>query len=62
MPLIVMTGVPSSGKTQRAKQIAEYFLKEGKEVHIISESEEIIKAGFEKNSFYQGKLKLFVKK
>lgn len=54
MPLIVMTGVPSSGKTKRALELKEYFEKQGREVHLISEYEEIVKAGFEKNAFYKG--------
>lgn len=56
MPLILITGVPSSGKTTRAIELQQYFEGRGKEVHIVSEHNEIIKAGFDKNSFYLGKL------
>lgn len=54
MPLVVITGIPSSGKTARAKELREYFESRGKEVCIVSEMDEIKKAGFEKNSFYLG--------
>ena len=38
MPLIVMVGIPCSGKTTRATQISEYMQKEQKqEVQIINE-------------------------
>ncbi|KAL1516659.1 hypothetical protein ABEB36_000542 [Hypothenemus hampei] len=52
MPLIIMTGVPCSGKSTRALELKKYFEEQGKEVHIISEYEQIVKAGFEKNAFY----------
>ncbi|XP_066250107.1 protein KTI12 homolog [Euwallacea similis] len=52
MPLIIITGVPSSGKTTRALQLKQFFEEQGKEVHIISEYAQICKAGFEKNPFY----------
>ncbi|XP_066155266.1 protein KTI12 homolog [Euwallacea fornicatus] len=52
MPLIVVTGVPSSGKTTRALQLKQFFEEQGKGVHVISEYTQIRKAGFEKNSFY----------
>lgn len=54
MPLVVITGVPSSGKTTRAKELKQYFEDLNKEVHIISEHEQTIKAGFDRNSLYQG--------
>ncbi|EGG16460.1 hypothetical protein DFA_08998 [Cavenderia fasciculata] len=37
MPLIVMSGPPSSGKTTRANDIAKHFLEMGKKVIIINE-------------------------
>jgi len=37
MPLIVLCGLPSSGKTSRAKQLAEYFENSSKTVSIISD-------------------------
>lgn len=53
MPLIVMTGIPSSGKSTRTAELKKYFeeIRE-KRVHIISEIETITKAGFDRNSFY----------
>lgn len=54
MPLIVITGVPSSGKTTRTLELQKYFTERGKVVHVVSESEQIAKAGFSKNSFYLG--------
>lgn len=54
MPLIIMTGTPCSGKTTRTKEIKNYFETQGKTVHVVSEEEQIVKAGFEKNSFYLG--------
>ncbi|KAF7274384.1 hypothetical protein GWI33_012952 [Rhynchophorus ferrugineus] len=52
MPLIVVTGVPCSGKTTRAEELKRFFEAQGKEVHIISEYSQIVKAGFDKNAFY----------
>lgn len=52
MPLIVLTGVPCSGKTTRAEELKQYFEEQGKEVYIISEYAQIVKAGFDKNAFY----------
>jgi len=52
MPLIVITGVPCSGKTSRSKELQQFFEEQGKEVHIISENDQIVKANFEKNAFY----------
>lgn len=60
MPLIILTGVPCSGKSVRTQALKNYFEELGKEVHIISEEEQIIKAGFEKNSFYLG-IYLYIK-
>lgn len=54
MPLIVITGIPSSGKSTRSMELKKLFEDKEKEVHIVSELEQIIKAGFEKNSFYTG--------
>ncbi|KAJ8954070.1 hypothetical protein NQ318_004375 [Aromia moschata] len=52
MPLIVITGIPCSGKTTRTDELKTFFAEQGKHVHVVSEYEEILKAGFEKNSFY----------
>ena len=56
MPLIILTGVPSSGKTTTVNKLKNYFENQDKKVHIVSEYEEIIKAGFDKNQMYTGKL------
>lgn len=55
MPLIVLTGIPCSGKTQRASELKAYFENRNKEVSVISEEDEIRKAGLDKNSVYKGK-------
>lgn len=55
MPLIIITGIPSSGKTTRAQELKSYFEeKRGKKVEIISEGETIVKTGYDKNTFYSG--------
>jgi len=58
MPLIVITGVPCSGKTTRSFELKEYFenrLKSnGQNVEIISECDAITNAGYDKNTFYAG--------
>ena len=56
MPLIIVTGTPSSGKTTRANELKDYFeTKQEKKVDIIREAETIAKAGYDKNTFYDGK-------
>lgn len=61
MPLIVITGNPCSGKTTRSLELKEYFERrlksDGQNVEIISESDAIIKAGYDKNVFYAGQSK-----
>jgi len=61
MPLIIVTGGPCSGKTTRSLELKKYFedkLKNsGQNVEIISEHDAIIKAGYDKNVFYAGKIK-----
>lgn len=52
MPLIVVSGIPSSGKTYRTKQLTTHFEKLGKKVVLVSESVAIASAGFSKNKFY----------
>ncbi|XP_060535300.1 protein KTI12 homolog [Cylas formicarius] len=52
MPLIVITGVPCSGKTTRSIQLKQFFEAQGKEVFIVSEYQQIVKADFKKNAFY----------
>lgn len=61
MPLIIVTGGPCSGKTTRSLELKKYFenrLKNsGQNIEIISEYDAIIKAGYDKNAFYAGKMK-----
>lgn len=52
MPLIIISGYPSSGKTTRAKQLQEFFVAKGKQVKLISENTAIPKAGFKKNVYF----------
>uniref|UniRef100_A0A1Y1K590 Protein KTI12 homolog n=1 Tax=Photinus pyralis TaxID=7054 RepID=A0A1Y1K590_PHOPY len=52
MPLIIVTGIPSSGKTTRVREIEKFFIDNNKNVEIVSEEEQIVKAGFEKNAVY----------
>lgn len=54
MPLIVITGFPSSGKTTRAQELKKHFEDAGKEVHVVTEEEKIINAGFTKDAVYEG--------
>lgn len=56
MPLIVITGVPCSGKTTRSQELKEFFENQGRQVHIVSENEQIVKANFDKNKFFSGKI------
>uniref|UniRef100_A0A182WAH2 Protein KTI12 homolog n=1 Tax=Anopheles minimus TaxID=112268 RepID=A0A182WAH2_9DIPT len=47
MPLIVITGLPRSGKTTRAKELEKYFTDNGKgPVHIVSEADCIVRSGY----------------
>uniref|UniRef100_A0A182KC57 Protein KTI12 homolog n=1 Tax=Anopheles christyi TaxID=43041 RepID=A0A182KC57_9DIPT len=47
MPLIVITGLPRSGKTTRAKELEQYFSENGKgPVHIVSEADYITRSGY----------------
>lgn len=58
MPLIVITGIPCSGKTTRSLELKKYFenkLKSnGQNVEIINECDAITKVGYDKNTFYAG--------
>lgn len=52
MPLIVMCGFPSSGKTRRAHEIRDYFEKNtDRKVHVVGDAT----MGIEKNTVYAGK-------
>uniref|UniRef100_A0A2C9GWT5 Protein KTI12 homolog n=1 Tax=Anopheles funestus TaxID=62324 RepID=A0A2C9GWT5_ANOFN len=47
MPLIVITGLPRSGKSSRAKELEQYFTDNGKgPVHIVSEADCIARSGY----------------
>ena len=53
MPLIIITGVPCSGKTTRTSELKEYFEnKAGRNVEVISEVDVLTKAGYDRNTFY----------
>jgi len=53
MPLIVMCGYPSSGKSTWARKLAEYLEKEqGKQVQVVREEEQF---RGEKNDILDGK-------
>ena len=49
MPLIIMWGIPWSGKTTRAKEIKNYFEESKKDVVLLNEEE----LGFNKNDSYK---------
>jgi Predicted nucleotide kinase len=56
MPLILITGIPSSGKSTRALQIKSFFEdKHEKTVHIVSENDIIASCETEKNVIFLGK-------
>lgn len=52
MPLIVISGLPSSGKSNRTNELKVYFESKGKKVNVVSENVSVPKAGFKKNEFY----------
>ena len=53
MPLIVMCGFPSSGKTRRANEIKDYFEKNTeRKLHIVGDGTMCI----EKNTVYAGNI------
>lgn len=52
MPIVIVTGLPASGKSTRARQLEEYLVSRGKKVHLISENEAVPKALYEKNAFF----------
>jgi protein KTI12 len=56
MPLILITGIPSSGKSTRALQIKSFFEdKHERNVYIVSENDIIASSGTEKNIIFLGK-------
>ncbi|XP_017055057.1 protein KTI12 homolog [Drosophila ficusphila] len=50
MPIVVITGLPASGKSTRARQLRDHFVERGRKVHLISENEAVPKALFGKNA------------
>ncbi|KAG4072169.1 hypothetical protein HA402_015668 [Bradysia odoriphaga] len=52
MPLIIISGLPSSGKSTRALQLQQFFTKQGKISKIVSENVFIPKAGYQKNEYF----------
>ncbi|KYN00196.1 PREDICTED: protein KTI12 homolog isoform X2 [Cyphomyrmex costatus] len=56
MPLIIVTGIPCSGKTMRSLELKNYFEEKLKDstqnVEIISESNTIIQTGYNKNTYF----------
>lgn len=52
MPLIIITGLPASGKSTRAAQIQKFFEDRSKSVHLVSEWQCIQLAGFDKNEYF----------
>lgn len=56
MPLIVLSGIPCSGKTTRSLELQKYFEEKfegtGQKVEIISECDMMCKAGDDRNTFY----------
>jgi len=61
MPLIMITGIPCSGKTTRSLELKSYFEEKlkssGQNVEIISENNTIIQTGYNKNVYFAGNLK-----
>jgi len=51
--LIIVTGLPSSGKTRRTKELEEHLIGRDKKVRVISENLAIPKAGFRKNECFE---------
>lgn len=52
MPLIILCGLPSSGKSTRAQELSDFFKEKNKEVKIISENVGVPKAGYQKNEYF----------
>lgn len=52
MPLIVLTGYPSSGKTTLANELKTFFENNNKKIKIISENNIIQNSGISKNELY----------
>lgn len=55
MPLILMVGLPSSGKTTRAREIQKYFVEhQSREVVLISDNDIISQMNIDKNVLFLG--------
>jgi len=52
MPLVLMVGIPSSGKTTRALELEQYFKEEHKQ-NVVVINEEFLK--MDKNQSYKSK-------
>ena len=50
MPLVLMSGLPASGKTKVAISLQKYLKDKGRQVSIVSDSN--VSSDFERDSFY----------
>lgn len=62
MPLIVLTGYPSSGKTFRCEQIKKYFQNLDKTVHVVSENDVMLQQEIDKNTCSFGKIEVLIRR
>lgn len=54
MPLLIIVGCPSSGKSTRAEELKVFFEShKQKVVHVISENEIVKNSGMSKNDIYE---------
>lgn len=54
MPLIIIVGCPSSGKSTRAQELKDFFeLQKQKVVHVVSENDIVKDSGQSKNDVYE---------
>jgi protein KTI12 len=60
MPLILITGIPSSGKSTRALEIKSFFENvHERTVHLINENDIIATSGCQKNAIFVGKSRVY---
>jgi protein KTI12 len=60
MPLILITGIPSSGKSTRALEIKSFFENaHGRTVHLINENDIIAASGTQKSVIFVGKFNVY---
>lgn len=52
MPLIILCGLPSSGKSTRAQELSDFFKEKNKKVIVISENVGVPKANYQKNEYF----------